>query len=43
MPYTNHNWTCGEEITAEKLNNIETGIEEALDCCGGGTTARRHL
>lgn len=37
MAYEKHTWVCGETITAEKLNNIEEGIEEALACCGGGT------
>lgn len=38
MAYERHNWLCGEKITAELLNNIEDGIEEALACCGGGGT-----
>lgn len=29
MAYEKHTWECGEEITAEKLNNIENGIENA--------------
>lgn len=37
MAYARHNWVCGETITAELLNNIEDGIEEALACCGGGS------
>ena len=36
MAYTKQTWACGDEITAEKLNNIEDGIEEALECCGSG-------
>ena len=32
MPYTKQNWVCGDEITAEKLNHMEDGIENA----GGG-------
>lgn len=37
MAYEKHSWSCGEKITADKMNNLENGIEEALDCCGGGT------
>lgn len=33
MAYTKQTWACGDEITAEKLNHIEDGIENA----GGGT------
>jgi len=33
MAYTKQTWTCGDEITADKLNHIEDGIENA----GGGT------
>ena len=33
MAYTKHEWECGETITAEKLNNLEGGVEEALECC----------
>lgn len=36
MAYERHNWACGETITEAKLNNIEEGIEQALECCGGG-------
>lgn len=36
MAYTPKTWTCGETITDTGLNNIEEGIQEALDCCGGG-------
>lgn len=36
MAYERHNWACGETITEAKMNNIEDGIEEALECCGGG-------
>ena len=36
MSYTPKEWVCGETITADGLNNIEDGIQEALDCCGGG-------
>ena len=35
MAYEPKTWVCGETITAELLNNIEDGIEEALACCGG--------
>lgn len=36
MPYTKHIWECGEMITDAKMNNIEDGIDEALECCDGG-------
>ena len=36
MAYNPTTWECGDTITAEKLNNIEDGIQEALECCGGG-------
>lgn len=35
MAYERHTWACGETITEQKMNNIEDGIEEALECCGG--------
>lgn len=30
MAYEKHEWECGETITADKMNNLENGIEEAL-------------
>lgn len=36
MSYEKHEWQCGETVTADKMNNLEDGIEEALACCGGG-------
>lgn len=36
MAYERHMWSCNDPITTEKLNNIESGIEEALACCGSG-------
>lgn len=33
MAYEKQTWTCGETITADKLNHIETGLEDAS---GGG-------
>ena len=39
MSYTKTEWACGDTITADKMNNIENGIEEALACCGGVVTA----
>lgn len=33
MAYTPKQWVCGETITAEGLNNIEEGIQDALECC----------
>ena len=37
MAYEPKEWVCGETITAEGLNNLEEGVQEALDCCGGTT------
>lgn len=31
MSYTKHTWQSGESITAEKLNNIESGVASAND------------
>lgn len=28
MSYTKHAWVTGETITAEKLNNIEDGVDD---------------
>lgn len=36
MSYEPKKWVSGETITANGLNNLEEGIQEALDCCGGG-------
>lgn len=36
MAYEKHTWECGEKITADKMNNLENGIEEALAGGGGG-------
>lgn len=36
MAYTKQNWECGDLITADKMNHIEDGIEDASS--GGGTT-----
>ena len=36
MAYTPTEWECGDVVTAEKLNNIEEGIQEALESGGGG-------
>ena len=38
MAYEKHTWECGETITAEKLNSLEGGVWEALDCCSQGGT-----
>ena len=35
MAYTKQNWECGDLITADKMNHIEDGIEEASS--GGGS------
>ena len=34
MSYSEYTWQTGETITAEKLNNLEGGVQEAL--AGGG-------
>lgn len=39
MSYTEHTWVNDEVITASKLNNIETGISEAMQSGGGGYDA----
>lgn len=39
MAYTKQTWSCGDTITADKLNHMESGIEEAIECCSGGGTA----
>ena len=36
MAYTKQTWENGDVITAEKLNHIESGIEEASQGGGGG-------
>lgn len=36
MSYTPHTWVDNETITAEKLNNIEDGVQEAAQSGGGG-------
>lgn len=35
MAYTKQNWECGDLITADKMNHIEDGIEDASS--GGGS------
>ena len=35
MPYTPHQWEVGDVITAERLNDIESGIQEAAESGGG--------
>lgn len=35
MAYEPKTWVCGEKIKAEDLNNLEEGVQEALECCGG--------
>ena len=37
MSYTPKTWTCGDAITAEELNRMESGIEEASQGGGGST------
>lgn len=36
MEYTKTNWQTGDVITAEKLNNLEGGVDEALKNSGSG-------
>lgn len=38
-PYEPHAWECGETITADAMNNLETGVQEALASGGGGYTS----
>lgn len=40
MAYEPKEWACGDIISADGLNNLETGVQEALACCdsGGGTS-----
>lgn len=33
MAYEPKEWVCGETITADGLNNLEEGVQEALECC----------
>lgn len=35
MAYEKHTWDCGETITDIRMNNIEDGIEQAINGCGG--------
>lgn len=37
MAYTKYTWTDGEVITAQKLNHMEDGIEDAGSGGGGGS------
>lgn len=39
MSYTRHTWVDDESVTYEKLNNVEAGIEEAMESGGGGVDA----
>lgn len=36
MAYVETVWRCGDEITADRMNNLEEGVQQALGCCGGG-------
>lgn len=40
MAYEKHTWVNNETITANKLNNIEDGIEEAAQSGGGGASVQ---
>lgn len=35
MAFTKKTWQCEETITADDLNRLEDGVEQALECCGG--------
>ena len=35
MAYEKQNWVCGDTLTAEKLNHMEQGIEDASQSGGG--------
>lgn len=35
MAYTPTEWQCGDTVTAERLNNLEEGVQEALSSGGG--------
>lgn len=39
MAYEKQTWSCGESITAEKLNHMEEGIESASQGGGGDNEA----
>lgn len=41
MAYEPTNWVCGDVVTADKLNNMEEGIQEALTCCESGGVVHR--
>lgn len=43
MSYTKQTWAKGDTITAEKLNHMETGIEDAGSSGGGGTLLKLNL
>lgn len=43
MAYTKRTWSCGDKITADALNRIEQGIEDAYECCENGNFAIVHL
>ena len=37
MAYVKQTWSCGDEISAEKLNHMEDGIYDASQSGGGNT------
>ena len=43
MAYTPTEWACGDTITADKMNNLESGVQEALNCCGSGGVLKYPL
>lgn len=43
MAYAEHTWECGEPITVSKLNNIEEGVQEALNSGSSITVASFHV
>ena len=42
MAYEKQEWNCGDTITAEKMNHIEEGIENASQGGGGGGKVYAH-
>ena len=43
MAYEPKTWVCGETITADGLNNIEEGVQEALEGSGGVEVSKIKL
>ena len=44
MAFIKKDWKCGDTITADELNRMEDGIEEAVECCeGSGGTSMQSV